>query len=500
MYTDDSKKQSIKVIASEALMVLAVIVTVIILALLVSGYWLNSNFQVERNGMLQISSFPTGANIEIDGKSSSWLERTNSSKILSSGEHSIVITKDGYDSWSKTVNISEGLLYRLHYPRLFLNNRKASEVLGIANYTSATISSHHNSILYMNDTTKWAYIDLDTDNPQIRSLDITGLFTEPSSEPDADKPAAFTGTILQADWDFDASHILFKVASGENAENIEWVLLDVNNVEKSLNLTKEFDTTFSRVEILDNNSNTLLAVRNHNLHKIDIPGRVISAVLVKNVEDFDHYHNEIVFSALKSNSTEKTSAELNDMETVIPESEGEDTDHENTSLKYNVGYFRLGDSGSTILTRTATPAKVAISKFYDNKYITIIEGQKVDIHQKDDFNRDVSEYELSFLPEKVEVGHDGEFFLFTKGQQIATLDLEAKSVREWSIEGPFDWIDNDMLYTVAEGELIVYDYDGLNRRVIAQGVSNQFPVAITDDKWLYYSSNGKLMREWLIPR
>ena len=71
---------------------------------------------------------------------------------------------------------------------------------------------------------------------------------------------------------------------------------------------------------------------------------------------------------------------------------------------------------------------------------------------------------------------------------------------EWTIENDFDWIDNDMLYTVSDGELIVYDYDGFNRRVIAEGVSSRFPVVITSDKWLYYAKNSKLMREWLIPR
>ena len=55
-----------------------------------------------------------------------------------------------------------------------------------------------------------------------------------------------------------------------------------------------------------------------------------------------------------------------------------------------------------------------------------------------------------------------------------------------------------MLYSVKDGDLIVYDYDGLNRRVIASNVSSRFPAAITDDKWLYYFSDGQLIREWLI--
>ena len=495
----NSKKQSIKVIVSEAIMFLAVVVTVIILALLVSGYWLNSDFKVERNGMLQISSVPTGANIEIDGESSSWLERTNSSKILKSGEHHIVLTKDGYDSWSKTINISEGLLYRLHYPRLFLDNRTAFAVFDTPDYTSATISSSHNSALLMNDTTKWTYLDLDTDSPKLRTLDISKLFSSVTTD-DSTGATHFTGNIVKADWDVDASHVLYEVTSGNATE---WVLLDVNNVDKSINLTKEFDTSFSRIEILDNNSNNLLAIRNHNLHKIDIPGRLISAILVKDIEDFDHFNNEIVFSAHKSiedsseSDSDSDSAPDKNTPSIVEQTSAND---DSANMQYVVGLLKLGDAKPHILTNTVAPAKVTISKFYDSKYITIVEGQHVSVHQKDEFNEKVANYDLSFLPDTAKVGHDGEFIILSKDHQLATLDMEANLVQEWIIEGPYGWIDNDMLYTVSDGNLIVYDYDGLNRRIIAEQVSSDLPVTIVGDKWLYYFKDGKLMREWLIPR
>ena len=122
-----ARRQSLRVIVSEAVMVIAVAAMVIVLALIVSGYWLNADFEVERQGMLQIYSIPTGANVEVDGDAP-WFQRTNTSKILASGEHTVTLTKDGYDSWSKTINISEGLLYRLHYPHLFLLEREKEKV------------------------------------------------------------------------------------------------------------------------------------------------------------------------------------------------------------------------------------------------------------------------------------------------------------------------------------------------------------------------------------
>lgn len=474
MDSERLKKQNIKVIVSEAFMVIAVIATVIVLALLVSGYWLNSNFEIERNGMLQISSIPTGASVEIDGQTSSWLERTNSSKILSSGSHTIKLTKDGYDSWSKTVTIAEGLLYRLHYPRLFLEQRQLESVLETGKYTGASISSDHNAVLLTNGTSEWAYLNLDTDEPTPRKLDISTLFTSISLANDA-KVGLFTGEILDTDWDYDASHVLIEARNGDATE---WVLLDINNVDKSINLTKEFGADFSRIEIIDNNSNNLLAVRNQNLHRIDLPGRSISTVIAKNVLDFDHYNNEIVFSAQKDS-----------------------LDSVDTTPEYYIGYFKLGSHDIQTLESLTLPAKVSIGKFYESKYIATLIGNTVTVHQVDDYETNPSKYTISFDPDTVKVGHNGEFLLLAKENALATLDFEANLAREWTIENShYDWLDNDMLYAVSEGDLIVYDFDGLNRRVITHNVSSHFPTVITNDRWLYYFSDDNLVREWLIDR
>ena len=475
MDPDRLKKQNIKVIISEAFMVIAVIVTVIVLALLVSGYWLNSNFEIERNGMLQISSVPTGANVEIDGQTSSWLERTNSSKILSSGPHTVKLTKDGYDSWSKTVNVAEGLLYRLHYPRLFLQERQLESTIVTSKYTGASVSPDHNAVLLTNKTTEWAYLNLDADELSPRKLDISTVFTSVSSGEDA-APGSFDGEIVSANWDYDASHVLIESRSGDATE---WVLLDINSIEKSINLTKEFGADFSRIEIIDNNSNNLLALRNQNLHRIDLAGRSISAVIAKHVIDFDHYNNEIVFSAHQDSSESP----------------------EKTTPGYYIGYFKLGGRDIETLESLDAPAKVAIGKFYDSKYIVTLVDNIVTVHQEDNYETDLSRYELSFSPNTVKVGHDGEFLLLAQDSNLATLDFEANLVREWTIEnGHYGWLDNNMLYVISDGDLIVYDFDGLNRRIIAHNAMGSFPATITNDRWLYYFSDGSLIREWLISR
>ena len=256
-HMDAEKKQrlqSLKVIISETIMVLAVIISVAALALIVSGYWIGSGFKVERQGMLQISSMPTGADISIDGDSS-WLQRTNTSKVLLSGEHSVVLTKEGYDSWSKTIDIKEGLLYRLHYPRLFLKDRTPKKVASFDGITASFISPDGSTLLLANKTTEWQLLNLREESLSSESLDISKAFSSVSLADNA-KEGLFTGKIVDANWDLDASHILFEVKTAEN--KLEWVLLDVKNPDRSFNLTKEFGGEFSGMQILDNSSSNLI--------------------------------------------------------------------------------------------------------------------------------------------------------------------------------------------------------------------------------------------------
>ena len=459
--------KSLKVIISEAIMVLIVVVTVIILALVVSGYWVNSDFEVERQGMLQVSSIPTGASVAIDGETS-WRQRTNTSKVLASGEHTVTLTKEDYDSWSKTINITEGLLYRLHYPRLFLKERTPEEYYYLPESIYATVSPEYDLLLIVNNTTNWLLINLTEESPKPRTIDISSLFR--SAEPTSDQASGlFAGNILTASWDHDEAHVLCKV---QMDSRIEWLLLDVRNPQKSINITREFGSDFSDIQILDNSANNLLVVQNGNLHKIDVPDKSLSAVLIEKIADYYISDNEIVF----------VSEQLNDVQT----------------MSYEIGVTKIGDKTKTSLFQTTGPVKVAQIQFYDKKYLAVLEGNTITLYDRENLEETI-DYITSFNPDNMEIGHHGDFILLSSGAHLAAIDMEAGDVFEWIADNDgYDWLDHDMLYDVDNGNLFVYDYDGLNRRHLAENVSSHFPVTITDNKWLYYFSDDYLVREWIV--
>jgi hypothetical protein len=455
-----ARRQSLRIIISEAIMVIAVAATVVVLAMVVSGYWLNSDFKVERQGMLQINSVPTGAKVSVDGDAP-WFQRTNTSKVLSGGEHEVVLSKDGYDTWSKTVNVKEGLLYRLNYPYLFLKERYKESVYDTTTATFATVSPNHKLMLLANNTTKWELVDLDSDQikPSVVDVSKVSSIASPLSETEV---GLFKGEILSAEWDGANEHVLFKVRM---EDGIKWVLLDVKNVSKSVNLTREFAAEFNTVDIFDYSADNLLVTRGGNLHRIDVNSRQISAILISDIVNFDYYESEIVYAT-----------------------------------KDSVFFRRLSSDEPTLVTATSDKTQVLISKFYDEKYIYIIEGINVSIFKKESLEKAAS-FKLGFIPEAVKAGYGGEFIIMTAGDKIATLDMEAMQVREWATGSvDYGWLNQYMVYAVKDGELSAYDFDGFNHRVLAANVSHRFPATITSEKWLYYFSDDELIREWLIAR
>lgn len=470
-FEKNRRRQNLKVIISEAVMVLAVIVMVVVLAFIVSGYWLNSDFEIKRQGMLQVFSVPTGADVYIDGELS-WLQRTNTSKVLPSGEHTITLTKDGYDSWTKTINVTEGLLYRLRYPRLFLNERSTEKLIPTTGTTLAAISPDHERLLLINDTTEWSYINLNDEKLSPKKINIAGFFTSTSLAQGA-TVGLFPAEIISIDWSLDGSSALFKTHS---EKGIEWTILNFDNLNNSINLTKEFGADFDTVKIYNRSATTLLVTQNNNLHKIDVNGRSISSVLAQDVISFDYYNNEVFFSALCSDS--------------------------DSGPEYCINRLNIGDNRVARLGRFSSPPNVVVTKFYEDKYILALTGNEAVLYKyaPDNFD-EVDSYKADFTPKNIKVGYEGEFIVLYDGRQIATLDMESRTFRNWMVDGEtFGWIDNEMIYTILDGELIVYDFDGLNRRVLAENASSHFPAAITDNRYLYYFSDDTLTREWLVPR
>ena len=157
-------------------MFVCVILLVVFLSLIVMGYSLNlkrlggGGEIIERTGLVQISSKPIGATIEIDG-GTALLLRTNGSKTVASGEHTFKLIKEGYEGWEKTIDVREGMMYRLNYPRLFPVEIETEKIMKLEGVEVATSTPNMEKMLVL-QAGKMYLVNLNETTPGIFSLDV----------------------------------------------------------------------------------------------------------------------------------------------------------------------------------------------------------------------------------------------------------------------------------------------------------------------------------------
>jgi hypothetical protein len=112
-HKEAAKRHSRRVILTNILVVLTVVLLAGILVLYTMGYRLNRSLTLEQMGLLRVNSLPTGAQVLVDGDPSG--KRTAARLELSEGSHRIGVSRAGYDIWERTVAVRAGSVVWLDY-------------------------------------------------------------------------------------------------------------------------------------------------------------------------------------------------------------------------------------------------------------------------------------------------------------------------------------------------------------------------------------------------
>lgn len=486
------RRQFIKVIIAEIGMVISVILIVVIAVLASMGFFVSSDGTIEQSGMMQIHSLPTGASIELDG--STLFSRTNTSKTLTSGEHKIKLSREGYDTWEKTVKMYSGMLVRLYYPRLFLENRHQELVRTLGKdlefYSPA---ASYTAILYAEKASAtWQLVNIKSDEVRTQTLDLTKIL------PGAVE-GKFLGKVLSVKWNQNGDQVVVKVNYDGHDE---WILVNLRDVNQSLNLTKTFGLEFAQIEMIDDAASQLYALENHHIRKVNTTEQAISRVLLDGVQKFANEGTNIIYVQL--NKTDD-------------------------GQKQVIGVYRDGDKDGTRLATAEVDQKVqvALTKYYDAEYIAFSVNDKMSVYygslpvynsnsQETDFSGLKSllkEAELTVVPETLSVSPEYQYVVARNDKKFMVVDFEMEELVEYEApSADLRWLDNSIMNVVANGSLEVWDFDNTNRRVLvktasaaeeeAAGVTtlSQLPVAnypaviAYNNKWLYYvvQNNGSL--------
>lgn len=435
------RMETVRLLITETIMVVVIIVTAIILTFVAMGYNLDKNGELGQSGLVQLRSFPSGASITIDGESI--LPRTTTSRMLSAGEHTIKLTKDGYDSWEKTVTSESGRLLKLEYMRLFYQNR-----------TPETMREYEGELAFFAPAPNRDYALLVKKNNSVNYLDLRG---DDAVNTELDLSDMLSGLeITGVTWNESSDKALI---SATRKNETEWLLINVNNPKESVNLTKEFAMNFSDMRFMTDSGDKLIALENGNLRTIAMSGKTVSQVLAETVKKYDFVGEVIVY----------------------------------LNAKQQLGFI----SGDNVAIVAEFPSdslvNVAISDYIGDKYLTITENDKLVIYRGDFPNseRKISDMEkileetIAFIPSTLRIEGNNELIVARDMKQVAVFDAETRKLHQFELdtETPF-LIDGYMVGEIVDNKLIVMDFDGTNKRTITD--ANAGAMITRNNKWLYY--------------
>lgn len=94
--------------------------------LMVLGYSFNvRDNRLEQGGLLQFASIPNNAYVAVDETTLS--SRTPNKLTIDANTHAVTMTREGYHTWQKTVEVKPGTISWLSYTRLIPTELKAEK-------------------------------------------------------------------------------------------------------------------------------------------------------------------------------------------------------------------------------------------------------------------------------------------------------------------------------------------------------------------------------------
>ena len=454
------KLENARVIMTNIFMGISVIGIVFVLMLIAMGYNFNEKGGIEQSGLIQISSNPKGSSVEIDGEAQ--FSRTDFNKMLSSGKHTVKISKSGYDTWEKTIDVDPGLLTRVEWARLFPTKTEITSVANYSNIRLAEFSSDRKRLLVIeHNSPVIQYIDIQGEKINTHKISLNDALSKTEN--------VLEGEIKLVSWNETGSKV---VVSWTRAQKTSWHLIDLENVHKSLNLDSKFGMTFSDIHILNDSASKLWALENGRIHIIDTNSQTISGVLISNVEQFTNNKDVIAYI---------------------------DVDEDDGNRKLRV--FKEGEKGSTTILNLKDKKPnitMAMGSYWNESWLAYSTDNRIVVSSGTypSFDRpsknslkDIVKRDLEYTPNLVGTNQLGRIIMFTGASNLTSVDIETRDYFDSTTEAEIaklNWLDNYLIWENSNEKIVIRDFDGDNRREILS-VNNSLPVNITENnRWLYF--------------
>lgn len=458
-FLDPKKRRAfhIRLIIGYILVAVVIGLGTVIIVYGANGYGINTKTgQIVQNGLFFADSKPGGAQIYLNGQD----RRTTTSArlILPAGNYSLTLKKSGYRSWSRDFTLSEQSIARYVYPLLFPDKPLISNLKTYDSLPGLITQSPDQKwlLLQTNTAAKSPVFDVyDTSTLDQPAPAVTSLSLPPSIINNYSAASKLT----EVEWSSDNTRLLLR---HDFSGGSEFIIIDRSRPEQSVNINSLLGVTPSQVSLRDKKTDQLYIFNQpeQSLQLADIGAKTIAPAFLKDVLAYKGYGKGLV--------------------TYITNS-GQPADRVAA---------RIWDNGQTYKLNEFSAGRIYLidaAQFQGSFYYAAGSDTsgRINIY-KDPINGIKNSAAAKALPlialqnpgaSKLKFSNNARFIGTQAGQNFAVYDIETQTAFQYSLsdvlEGDMSWMDGHRLIGRSAGNILVMDYDGINKQIVAPTLLNQ---------------------------
>jgi hypothetical protein len=448
-------RQSVLLITGYVLIGVAIALATIILLFEAYGYGFAKNGTVIQNGLLFFSSQPHPAQIYINGKLKA---KTNTSLVLPAGVYRVKLTRSGYRSWQRSIQLDGGSVEHFDYPLLFPKTLVSKK---IATYASAP------GLVTQSPNQRWLLVEEPNLSDSFSMYDLTNptqaptTVTLPASV--VSKPTTSESWKLIA-WADDNQHVLLQHVYDGKTEDI---LLDRTDPSQSVNLTQTLAAdTYTQISLYNKKYNQyfLYNAADDSLSTASLSNSA-AVPLLSHVLAYQTYGTNTVLY------TTAYGASAN--EVLVKEQVG--------SQSYTLRSLSANTTYVLDLTNYSGTPYVAVGAASEDE-IFIYDDPVGQLSNTPNHAPVPVQVMRIMNPNYLSFSTNAQFIMAENGQQFSVYDIENARGYAYTTEQSLDapqtnavWMDGDRLTYVSGGKVVVFDYDHTNVQTLMADNPNYTP-------------------------
>jgi hypothetical protein len=448
----DPKKQkqhSIRLAIGYTFMGIALLLATTVLLYRAYGYGLDKDGRVIQNGIVFVSTLPTGADIYVNNQK--YKDASNTRLSLPGGQYTFQLKRDGYRSWQRAITVEGGSVGRFDYPVLFPEKlvTTVTKQYAAAPLVASQSTDQRWLLVQAGPADQFDLYDLDVDEPTPKAVAVPA---------DILTPAATTQDWEVVEWAGDNRHVILKRTFQKDAQaRAEYILFDRGDPTKSRNLSIELGVTPARMAfrnkksdqyyLHDQNSSQLLTAT------LDEP---TPKPLLTGVLTFETTGDSLLYATTTDAPAGRVLLRLR---------QGDDT-HTLRQVPAGTNYLLKLASYKDALFVAVGAQSENREYIYKNPGDILADDPKAVLVPVQILKVDQPSY-VSFSP-------NARFVLVENADRFAVYDAETDKMYGYQIKQALDapqtnasWMDSYHLQVVSGGVTSVFDFDGANAQQLS---------------------------------